>query len=71
MAGTAEFEKNVFSQIECFAELEAPREIFYRLSDLFSLGSPQRPRSCMASSSMGRIRAIVGWEPMISPLKPC
>ena len=41
MAGTTEFEKNVFSQIEGFTELEAPRQVVYRLSDFFSLGSPQ------------------------------
>jgi len=41
MTGTAEFEKNVFSQIEGVAELEAPRQIVYRPGDLISLGNPQ------------------------------
>ena len=41
MAGTTELEKNVLSQVENFSILEAPRKIFYRLCELFYLGSPQ------------------------------
>ena len=42
LAGTTQFKNNVIFQGKCFPILKAPRNILYRLGDLFPLSSPQR-----------------------------